>query len=461
MGLGRLFGTDGVRGVVNVELDPLFALKLGYAIGTFFGEGSRILIGRDVRIGGLMIMRAVEAGLMSAGVKVYEADLITTPALQHSIRSEGFDGGVMITASHNPPQYNGIKVLSSQGIEISRDQEREIEEIFFTSRFRKVSWSNIPYDIIKMEGLIEKYTNWVISLVDKEAIMRKRFTVVIDSANSTPSLTTPLVARKLGAKVVSINSNLDPFFPSRHPEPSPETLKETANIVANIKADIGIAHDADGDRGIVIDDKGRIHWGDRSAAILAKFLAEKHPELPKKVYTAVSSSILVEEYLKPFGIEVVWTKVGSIDISYLMLSQGGGICGFEENGGFMYPKHLIVRDGTMKLALMLELLAHERRKLSEIMDELPKYYPIKTKIPMKREVALKVVEEIKKIYSNYRMITIDGIKVFGNDFWFLVRPSGTEPILRIMVEAKDESKAKSIVKELTKIAKSVAENLEI
>ncbi len=455
--MGKLFGTDGVRGIVNKELTPDFALKLGYAIGTFFGKGARILIGRDVRIGGLMIMRAVEAGLMSSGVKVYEADLITTPALQHSIRSEGFDGGVMITASHNPPQYNGIKVLSPQGIEISREQEKEIEDIYFNERFRHVTWSEVTYNVVKVNGLIEKYINWIASLVDKDLIAKRKFIVLVDAANSTPSLTTPIVARKLGAKVISINSNLDPYFPSRPPEPTPETLIETANIVRTVDADMGIAHDADGDRGIIIDDKGRVHWGDRSAAVLARFLAEKHPELPRRVFTAVSSSILVEEYLKPVGVEVVWTKVGSIDISYLMLSKGGGICGFEENGGFMYPKHLLVRDGTMKLALMLELLAAEKRKLSEIMDELPKYYPVKTKIPMEREIALKVIEEIKKLYSNYRQVTIDGVKVFGEDFWFLVRPSGTEPILRIMVEAKDKEKAKSIAEELIKIAKSVVD----
>ncbi len=453
--MGRLFGTDGVRGVVNRELTIDFVVRLAYAIGTFFGEGSRILVGRDVRIGGEVFMKAVEAGLVSAGCKVYEADLITTPGLQYNVGYKGFDGGVMVTASHNPPEYNGIKVIASDGIEIPREAEEEIESIFFEQRFRPGNITLLTSSVERAPGVIDDYVKAIVGLVDRERIKARKLKVLVDPANSVGALTTTRVVRELGGKVYTINGHLDPFFPGRHPEPTVESLRETALVAKALGVDFAVGHDADGDRAIIIDDLGRIHWGDRSATILVEHLVGKHPELPRRVYTAVSSSILVEEYLRKHGVEVVWTKVGSPIIAREVV-RGGGLAGFEENGGFMYPKLLPVRDGAMKTALIMELLAYENTRLSEIFDRLPKYYPVKTKVPMPREKALQVVEKVKEIYSSNRMVTIDGVKVFGEDYWFLVRPSGTEPLLRIMVEAKDKSKAEEIANNLVRIAREVA-----
>ncbi len=448
----RLFGTDGVRGVINRDLIPEKILRLSQAIGTFFGEGSRILVGRDARAGGEMIENLVVAGLMSTGVKVYRAGLVPTPALQYVIKDQGFDGGVMITASHNPPEYNGIKVIDSDGIEISRDKEEVIEELYYTGRFNRVSWRELVEESKLYPYVNEIYVKAVVSHVDKELIRKRRFKIVVDGANSVGSITTPWVVRELGAKVYTVNGNIDPLFSGRNPEPTPDTLYETAEVVKEIKADFGVAHDGDADRAIVIDELGRIQWGDRTATVLAKYIASKHKDLPRRVFTAVSSSIIVEEVLKKMGVEVIWLPVGSIGISRA-LAREGGICGFEENGGFMYPLHHPVRDGAMTTALLLQLLAEENTTLSQLYDELPKYYAVKTKIPMSRDKALKAVEAVKEAFKNYRQITIDGVKVISSDYWFLVRPSGTEPLLRIMIEAKTKDKAN----ELLKILKQVIE----
>ena len=453
--MGKLFGTDGVRGIINEELTPELALRLGMAIGTYFGEGAKVLIGRDVRAGGEMIKSAVIAGLLSAGVKVYDAGLTPTPALQYVVKTRDFDGGVMITASHNPSRYNGIKVISSYGIEVPREDERKIEDIFFEQRFRKASWRSLIHDVKPYPYVNDIYVKAVVDKVDKDLIRKKNFRIVIDPANSVGALTSPRIARELGVKVYTVNGHLDPMFPGREPEPIPEHLTETSKAVLSIHADLGVAHDGDADRAIFIDDKGRVQWGDRTAALLAKYLAVNDPEFPKKVYTAVSSSTVIEDVLKPLGIEVVWLKVGSVDISWTMERNKDALCGFEENGGFMYPPHQLVRDGGMTLALMLELLASENKKLSELYDELPQYYLIKTKIPMSRDKALKVVEKVKEYFKGYRQITIDGVKVISNDFWLLVRPSGTEPLLRIMLEAKTEEKAK----ELLEIVRNIAEEV--
>jgi len=446
--MGKLFGTDGVRGVVNKELTGELAYKLGLAIGTFFGEGSALLVGRDARLGGEMVYRAVTAGLLASGVKPYYAGLLPTPALQYGVKALGFDGGVMITASHNPPEYCGIKVLTASGIEISREQESEIEEIFYSQKWHYTPWWNIAEHVGRVENVTETYIEAVLSHVDVEEIKRRRFRVLIDCGNGVGAYTSPEIARRLGCKVYSFNGHVDGHFPGRHPEPTVESLKETAEVVKALNVDLAVAHDGDADRAIIIDDKGRVHWGDRSATLLCKYLVEKG-ETGTTVVTAVSSSVLVEEYLKPLGVEVLWTKVGSVIISYKMLELGDKVLsGFEENGGFMYPPHQLVRDGGMKLALLLDMLAHEKKSLSELFDELPKYYPIKKKIPMSREEALKAVERVKEYFKNYRLVTIDGVKVFLENGWVLVRPSGTEPVLRVMVEGKSKDDAKMILEKV-------------
>lgn len=440
---------------MNRELTVELALKLGLSIGTWFGSGARILVGRDVRAGGDAILHAVVAGLEASGCKVYLAGYVPTPALQYAVRRHGFDGGVMVTASHNPPQYNGIKVIAADGVEVPREAEREIEDIFFNERWRLEDWPRLTHDARPWPDVIDEYVDAVVSMVDSEAIRRRGFRVVVDAANSVGALATPKVLQKLGVKVYTVNSDLNPLFPGREPEPTPETLRETARLVTTLNADLGVGHDGDADRAIFIDERGVVWWGDRSGALLAAHVAERHPELPKRVFTGVSSSVLVEEYLRNYNVDVVWTPVGSVVISRMLMREGG-VAGFEENGGYMHPLHQPVRDGAMTTALFLELMAHERASASQLFERLPRYYAVKTKVPMPREKALQVVEEVKKRYAGRRMVTIDGVKVFGDGWWFLVRPSGTEPVLRIMVEARDPETAKKLAEELVVFARQAA-----
>lgn len=446
--LGRLFGTDGVRGVIGVDLTPDFALRLGKAIGAFFGKGSRILVGRDVRAGGDMILNAVISGLLSEGVKVYNAGLIPTPALQYAVKTEFYDGGVMVTASHNPPEYNGIKVIASDGIEIPRDDEAKIEEYFFKNVSSRLEWRSMIESPEIALGLIERYINAILDQVNVDSISRMNYKVVVDCANSVGALATPLLLRRLGVRTISLNCHLDPLFPGREPEPRPDTLIEASSLVVASKADLGVGHDGDADRAILIDDRGRVHWGDRSGALLAAYASTKWRDLPRRVYTGVSSSVLVEEYLKTRNIEVVWTPVGSVTIARRMKSEGGAIAGFEENGGYMHVPHQYVRDGAMKVALFLDMMASYGERSSTLFSRLPEYHSLKTKVKASREEALCSIELVKEHFSSYRMITIDGVKIFGDGFWVLVRPSGTEPVIRIMCEAVSREIAEKVVEEV-------------
>jgi phosphomannomutase/phosphoglucomutase len=449
--LARLFGTDGVRGRVFTELSPMLALRLGMAIGTYYGEGSTILVGRDTRAGGDVLLRSVVAGLMAAGAKVKIAGVhgyAPTPAVQYAVKMLGYDAGVMVTASHNPPEYNGIKVISPLGVEIDADTERKIEEIYFSERFHMVSWNRAIHDAGVDDRVIDEYVRGVVEKVDKALIRQKGFRVLVDCANSVTSLTTPRILRELGVKVYSIGCEID-ARPYREPEPSIESLREASTIVKALKLDLGVAHDGDGDRVTVIDDEGIVWLTDRTSALLTVYIAEtKLTSAPRRVVTPVATSRAAVEYLEKHGIEIKWTPVGMKHVAYTLLREGG-LVGFEENG-FMYPPHLLARDGGMTVALFLEMMAQEKARASELFSRIPLYYPVRLKIPMSRDTAERVVAELVKEYREKtdNIIDIDGIRVDGDDYWFLVRPSGTEPVLRVMVEARSPEKAEKLAKEL-------------
>ena len=452
--MGRLFGTDGVRGVVGDLMTPTFALRMGHAIGAYFGKGARVLLARDARAAGDAIARAVAAGLMAEGVKVYYAGMIPTPALQHGVRAFGFDGGVMVTASHNPREYNGIKVVKADGVEMPHEEEPIIEDYYFKGHEVNLDWRSMVYDVQDFAApVVDSYVRAVVEQVDADLIRRREFRVLVDCANSVGAVTTPLVLRELGVKYVSVNCNLDPTFPGRNPEPNEENLAETLAFVRSAKVDMAVAHDGDADRAILIDGEGRLIWGDRAGALLTRFVVEtgRWKGYPRRAFTAVSSSQLVEEYLREVGVEVVWNPVGSVTIARNMLRQGGGISGFEDNGGYMHVPHQPVRDGAMTAALALYMLAYTGKKLSELYDSLPRYYAVKTKVEATREQALCGVEAVKEAFSGYRQITIDGVKVVGDDFWVLVRPSGTEPIMRISAEARTPERARELADQVIRL----------
>lgn len=446
----RLFGTNGVRGITNEKLTPELALQLGKAIGTFFGPGSKVLVGRDARSGGEMLLRALESGLLGTGAIVYEAGKLPTPALQYATKGGEYACCVIVTASHNPPEFNGIKVIDSDGIELDESKEMQIEEIYFSGKFSLEKWHGLVHDIKKKNNIIPEYIASISRLVEKSAISRRRPLVLIDGCGSVGSLATPKIASMIGCEVREINTKLDPRFRSRDPEPTSENLKNTAEKVLEIGADFGVAHDGDADRAIFIDSYGRVQMGDRSGALLAAWAAGKNARSPRVVYTPFSSSAVVEEHLRPLGIKVEFTKIGSIYVSRSLL-KNGGIAGVEDTGGFIYPIHQYVRDGPMSLALMADLFSHNNATSAEMFDRLPRYYTEKTKIPLQNINFAPLLERMKEKYGGagrIEMIEERGFKFTGKSFWFIVRESGTEPVLRIGVESKDADITKAKMEEL-------------
>src|SRR4030066_965703 len=444
MSARKLFGTNGIRGLVNVELTPEMAIKVGASIGTFFGKNKNLLIGYDARTSGPMFAKAVISGLTATGCDVFFAGMAPTPALQFAVKNHGMDGGVIITASHNPPEYNGIKVIWSDGIEISHEQETEIEEIFFDNKIVFAEWDKLGRTQ-EMQDVNDEYVEAIKKHINLYKIAEKRFHVVIDAANSVGGLATPQLLRALGCKITSINANIDGTFPGRPPEPRPENLKDLALTVKAISADLGVAFDGDADRSIFGDENGAVYWGDKTFAVIERYFIRKNPKA--KIVTPVSSSTLVKDVADAYGGEIAWTKVGSVTVSQTMKKVHSKLGG-EENGGIFYAPHNAVRDGAMATAIVLEIMAETEEKLSELIAELPQYFIEKGKVPCpenKKEMLLKkFAEQVKGLNG----ATIDGAKIWFEDkSAILVRPSGTEPIYRLYAEARNPGRALTLVEE--------------
>jgi len=439
----RLFGTNGIRGVVNRDLTPEFVTKVGMAVGTFF-KGGRILVGCDGRTSGPMFTRAVVAGLTSTGCTVYDVGLAPTPAIQYAVKHHRADGAVIITASHNPPEYNGIKVVGDDGIELPREREIEIENIFYDEQFRRVEWNEIG-EIHRLPGILDIYIEAVKRHVDVDAIQSKRLYVVVDPGNGVGGLAAPYLLREMGCRVTTMNANIDGTFPGRPPEPRPENLHELASAVRAVNADVGVAYDGDGDRAIFVDEKGEIHWGDRTFALIEKFFLQNNPG--ENIITPVSSSHLIKEIADEYGGRVIWTKVGSIIVAHLMKKMNAKLGG-EENGGVLYAPHLPVRDGGMTAALILEIMAKTDKKLSELLAELPLYHVSKNKLECPNELKERVLEDLVQQIKDVTIDTIDGVKIwFPDKSSILIRPSGTEPLYRFYAEGKTRERAVQLIDE--------------
>jgi phosphomannomutase/phosphoglucomutase len=439
----KLFGTNGVRGLVNVELTPDMTVKIGLAIGTFFGK-KNLLLGYDARTSGPMISKAVTSGLTATGCNVYFTGMAPTPSLQFAVKNRKMDGGVIITASHNPAEYNGIKVIWNDGIEISHEQEAEIEKIYFDNKINLAPWNKLG-ELKELSDINDEYIAAIKTHVNIEEIARKQFHIVVDAANSVGGLTAPTLMRELGCKVTSINANIDGTFPGREPEPHPESLGDLAATVKATGADLGVAFDGDADRSIFVDEKGEIYMGDKTFAVILKqfFLKNKGAT----VVTPISSSTLIKDIADTYEGKIEWTKVGSVTVSQKMKEINAKLGG-EENGGVFYGPHQAVRDGAMTTALLLDIITKTGKKLSELVAEQPQYFIEKSKIECPNEKKARLQEKLYQEIKHENISTIDGIKIWFKDkSTILIRASGTEPVYRLYAEAKNKEKALKLVEE--------------
>ena len=451
----HLFGTNGIRGLANKELTPEMAIKVGNAIGTFFKKGE-IIIGYDARTTGPMLTKAVISGLNSTGCNVLLAGMAPTPALQFAVKHHKPDGGVIVTASHNPPEYNGIKVIGKDGIEIPHEDEIKIENIYFQEKAVFAPWNQIG-STRELPGIIDEYVEAVKKHVNAKAIIWKHYHILIDGANSVGSLTGPRLARELGCKVTTINANIDGTFPGRPPEPRPENLGDLAATVKASGADLGVAYDGDADRSIFVDEKGNIIMGDKTFALVAKYFLEDNPN--EKIVTPVSSSSIIQDIADEYKGKIIWTKIGSVTVAQTIKKTKAKLGG-EENGGIFYTAHQPVRDGAMTTALILNIMARTGERLSTLIEKLPEYFIGKEKIECKEELKQETLQELVELTKGLKTNTLDGVKIWFNDkSSILIRPSGTEPIYRLYAEAKTARRTKQLLQEYCSKLESIIKNL--
>jgi len=436
----RLFGTNGIRGVAGREIDSGLAFRVGSALGALFPK-RRVLIGRDGRLSSSMLLEGVAAGLLAQGNDVEDRGLITTPALEFMVKHTSSSVGVIITASHNPPEYNGFKVVNSDGIEIPRSKEEKMEALIHRDRWRA---GYQPGQRVIREGQIGSYFEKLESQVlARDGI--ENLKIVVDAGNGVGALTTPRLLRKLGAHVIGVNDIIDGEFPGRNSEPRPENLGALMKIVREEKADLGIAHDGDGDRAIFVDETGAIQPGDRTLALIEDELLMNHPGA--KIVAPINTSMVVSEVAKKRKGKLILTKVGSIEVSRTVV-RVGALLGGEENGGIFYAPHHPVRDGTIAAVLVVNAIIRNGRPLSKLLDRLPKFYMIKEKIPCKEGAKDRAIGALKSKLKGRISSSLDGIRVdLKERGWILVRASGTEPLLRFYAEAKTESQLREILKE--------------
>jgi phosphomannomutase/phosphoglucomutase len=450
----RLFGTNGVRGVANVEITPQFAIDLGASIGTFF-DGGKLLVARDGRTSSVMLLEATVSGLMQTGCNVFDIGMAPTPALQYITQSSNVDGAVMITASHNPPEYNGIKVIDKDGIELERQKEVEIERIYAAKGWKPKDWKSLGTRASR-SGALDEYKEAIKRHVSEERIRSASLKVVVDPGNGVGALVTPYLLRELGCRVYTINANVDGEFPGRLPEPAIGNLTTLCAAVKAFGADLGVAHDGDADRAIFVDETGTAHWGDRSVALTEKyFLLENKGET---IVTPVSSSMAIEEIAEAYGGKVVRTPVGSINVSRTMQRIGAKFGG-EENGGIFYGPHIAVRDGAMAASLIVDIMSKTGKPLSTLLSELPRHYSSKSKVACPNAAKDKVLEKLRQETEKLKVETLDGVKIrFEDGSWILIRPSGTEPIFRLFAEAKTNERASALVEEYSQIVGRIVKN---
>ncbi len=441
----KLFGTSGIRGKIGSEVTCELALNVGKSLAYYLENTGTVVVGYDTRTTNKMLDEAITAGLLESGVNVVKIGMVPTPLVGYATEKLDADAGIMLTASHNPSQYNGIKLWNKNGMAYTSAQEMAIEEIYANKSYISVPWDKVGKLSVN-EEIKGKYIDDLVDLVD----IKEGLKVVIDCASGAGSEISPLVFRKAGCEVTTLNSQPDGFFPGRNPEPNAENLQTLMKTVVAIGADLGIAHDGDADRMITVDEKGEISPFDSLLALMSK-------EFDGDIVTTVDAGLCMDESVKG---EVIRTPVGDVNVAEAIIEKDASFGG-EPSGTWLHPDFCMCPDGILSGLRMAELVSHNG-KLSQLLDEIPSYPNIREKIICSKQAKIKVMENMEELLTAefddiVDVNSLDGVRLtFSDDSWVLVRPSGTEDYIRITLESRDEKRAEEIKEICVKI---INENL--
>ena len=442
-------GVSGVRGVVGKSLTPDVALRYSAAFGNLCQSG-KVVVGRDSRTSGEMMKAAVISGLLSTGCSVVDLDICTTPTGEIAVWGLKARGGIIITASHNPIQWNALKFVGSEGIFLSSEENQKLFDLVNKDQIKYQPWDKIgktSFDSTWGKKHMEKILR--LKYINAKRVKQRKFKVVLDCCNGAGGVVSPHLLRELGCEVIELNCVPNGLFP-HNPEPVPRNLGSLCRAVKKHRANLGFANDPDVDRLAIISEKGIPLGEEATLALVTRFILDKKPK--SGVVTNISTSRMIDDIADEFNSRVYRTKVGEAHVAR-KLKQVKGMIGGEGNGGVILPDLHYGRDALVGMALILEFLAESGNSVSHLASELPRYFMVKKKTMLTRNFG-RNLSRLKKKYSRGKINSLDGLRIDYDDFWLQVRKSNTEPQVRIIAEARSQQKAGRLAADVLKVMKS-------
>lgn len=434
---------SGIRGIVGRGLDPELVMKTASRLSSYL-DVKKIFLGRDARISGETLRHAVISGIMGTGVDVIDLGMVPTPTLTYNVKNTESSGGIIITASHNPPQWNALKLVGPEGEFLKSDESRE----FFSLENKKPDWKsydNLGNSISDDRGA-DRHIEGVFGdeFICPEEISRRNFKVAIDCINGAGSRVYPYFLEKLGCRVSKIYCDGSGSF-SRKPTPSPENLKDLEKLVISTDSDIGFATDPDGDRLSIVMNNGVAVNEELTIVLVTDFILEKDKG---PVVINQSTTRSVEDIASRYGVDVHRSPVGEANVVSLM-KEKKAIIGGEGNGGIINNRVQYTRDAMSAMAIILQYLTERKIRISDIINEFPRYKMIKKAIKMENKDDRKqFINNIKKKHQGEKINLSDGIRIEYDSSWVHVRMSGTEPVIRVIAEASTEKEAVKLVRQI-------------
>jgi phosphomannomutase len=422
-------GISGVRGIVGETLGPKQAVNFTRAFATLVGHG-KVAVAKDSRVSGDMLEKAVLAGLIFTGITPINTLALPTPSLQIFVKEKKLNGGIIITASHNPEEWNGLKFVAANGLFISPFTALNLIDIYHQRSFRLPAENEFP-EVETVRDAFDIHKEKILNIIDANRIRKRKFRVLADPGGGVGAFFDRQFLEELGCDVVMINDQVTDRFP-RVPEPTEKNLQGTSEAMKDGGFDIGFAQDSDGDRLTLLDETGRVMGGELTlATALYGYLSKQKPG---KIVVNLSTSRVMEYVAAKYGFEVLKAPVGEINVAEMMKKEGA-VAGGEGNGGIIIPEVHYCRDSFTGMALVLDAMARHNARISQITAELPAYKMVKGKIDMSMSEAHKIVSLLKDEYKDGD--TRDGLRVDTEAYWFHVRPSNTEPVLRVVAEGHE------------------------
>jgi len=446
----RLFGTSGIRGVVSQDLSPDFCRGVASAIGTALPPASTVCIATDTRISRDMIKEAVIAGLLSSDINIVDLGILPTPALALLTRESGFAAGIMVTASHNPPEFNGIKLFAENSLGYSQAQEAEIEKIFFEKQFRQGKRGTLE----QARDMKQRYLSFVQGKLSPTG-SNHRLKIVVDPGNGAASKFASYIFVQMGLNVIPVNDEPDGHFPGRSPEPRADTLQGTIDFLRHHNADLAICFDGDADRVVFCDKEGFLGFNEPIAFISR--LAVKQTG-KKRIATTVETGTLLDLAVKDLGAEVVRGRVGDVPVAHLAHELDAAL-GVEQVGVYIFPELGYYPDSIFASLFLLSQLS-DAREIRQFFQDIPRLSFEKVKISCPNELKELVMTQVKEkthIFTPDEINTLDGLRLEFPDSWMLIRASGTEPVIRVISESKSQAKTDELVSQGKELVQSLVE----